>query len=166
MGFELLSVYFSTCMQVYVCKWTIIFLIHSLIVHLIGQRISTYAYQMLGEGNGNPLQCSCLENPRDRGAGWAAMYGVAQSRTQLERLSSSRPYICKNNRKPLGQQQQMVKHLPANAGDPGSIPGSGRCPGEGIGYPLQYSCLENSEDKGTWQATVHGVSKSRTRLSE
>ena len=42
-----------------------------------------------GEGNGNPLQCSCLENPRDGGAWWAAIYGVAQSRTQLKRLSSS-----------------------------------------------------------------------------
>ena len=43
----------------------------------------------IGEGNGNPLQCSCLENPRDRGGWWAAVYGVAQSRTQLKRLSSS-----------------------------------------------------------------------------
>ena len=42
----------------------------------------------IGEGNGNPLQCSCLENPRDRGAWWAAVYGVAQSRTQLKQLSS------------------------------------------------------------------------------
>ena len=43
----------------------------------------------IGEGNGNPLQCSCLENPRDGGAWWAAIYGVAQSRTRLKRLSSS-----------------------------------------------------------------------------
>ena len=43
----------------------------------------------LGEGNGNPLQCSCLENPRDGGAWWAAVYGVAPSRTRLKRLSSS-----------------------------------------------------------------------------
>ena len=43
----------------------------------------------IGEGNGNPLQCSCLENPRDGGAWWAAVYGVTQSRTQLKRLSSS-----------------------------------------------------------------------------
>ena len=41
----------------------------------------------IGEGNGNPLQCSCLENPRDRGAQWAAVYGVAQSQTQLKQLS-------------------------------------------------------------------------------
>ena len=45
-----------------------------------------YCYE---EGNGNPLQCSCLENPRGRGAWWAAIYGVAQSRTRLKRLSSS-----------------------------------------------------------------------------
>ena len=45
---------------------------------------------MIGEGNGNPLQCSCLENPRDGGAWWAAVYGVAQSQTQLMRFSSSR----------------------------------------------------------------------------
>ena len=49
--------------------------------------------QNLGEGNGNPLQCSCLENPRDGGACWAAVSGVAQSRTQLKRLSSSSDHI-------------------------------------------------------------------------
>ena len=43
----------------------------------------------IGEGNGNPLQCSCLENPRDGGAWWASIYGVTQSRTQLKRLSNS-----------------------------------------------------------------------------
>ena len=53
-----------------------------------------------------------------------------------------------------------------NVGDPGSIPGSGRSPGEGNGNPLQYSCLENSMDRGSWQATVHGVAKSWTRLSD
>ena len=49
-----------------------------------------------------------------------------------------------------------------NAGDLGSIPGSGRPSGVGNGYPLQYSCLENSMDRGVWQATVHGVAKSQT----
>ena len=52
-----------------------------------------------------------------------------------------------------------------NVGDLGLIPGLGRFPGEGNGYPLQYSGLENSMDKGAWQATVHQVTKSRTRLS-
>ena len=53
-----------------------------------------------------------------------------------------------------------------NAGGLGSIPGSGRSPEEGNGNPLQYSCLENPMDGGAWLATVHGVSKSRTRLSD
>ena len=48
-----------------------------------------FSLSCFGEGNGNPLQCSCLENPRDRGAWWAAVYGVAQSWTRLKRLSSS-----------------------------------------------------------------------------
>ena len=48
------------------------------------------------------------------------------------------------------------------AGDPGSIPGSGRSPGEGNGNPLQYPCLENPMDGGAWQATYYGVAKSRT----
>ena len=53
----------------------------------------------------------------------------------------------------------MVKNPPANAGDLGSIPGSGRSPGEGNGNPLHYSCLGNPMDRGAWQATVHGVTK-------
>ena len=53
-----------------------------------------------------------------------------------------------------------------NAGDPGLIPGSGRYPGEGNGNSLQYSCLENPMDRGAWLATVHGITKSRTRLSD
>ena len=48
-----------------------------------------FSLSCIGEGNGNPLQCSCLESPRDRGAWWAAVYGVAQSRTRLKWLSSS-----------------------------------------------------------------------------
>ena len=53
-----------------------------------------------------------------------------------------------------------------NAEDPGSIPGSGRSAEEGNGNPLQYYCLENPMDRGAWLATVHGVAKSRTRLSD
>ena len=52
-----------------------------------------------------------------------------------------------------------------NSGDRGLIPESGRSPGEGNGSPLQYSCLEKPMDRGAWQATVHGVAKSRTQLS-
>ena len=59
-----------------------------------------------------------------------------------------------------------VKASACNAGDLGSIPGLGRSPGEGNGNPLQYSCLENPMDGGAWWAIVHGVAKSRTRLSD
>ena len=59
----------------------------------------------------------------------------------------------------------MVKNLPANAADLGSIPESERSPGEGDGSPLQYSCLGNPMDRGAWQATVHEVTKNQTRLS-
>ena len=59
-----------------------------------------------------------------------------------------------------------VKASVCNVGELGSIPGSGRSPGEGNGNPLQYSCLENPMDRGAWWATAHGVAKSRTRLSD
>ena len=62
----------------------------------------------------------------------------------------------------------VVENLPASAGnlrEVGSIPGSGRSPGEGNGNPLQYSCLENPIERGAWWAAVQGVVKSRTQLS-
>ena len=59
-----------------------------------------------------------------------------------------------------------VKASAHNAGDLGSIPGSGRSSGKGNGNPLQYSCLENPMDGGAWWAIVHGVAKSQTRLSD
>src|SRR5574341_408764 len=99
-----------------------------------------FSLSYVGEGNGNPLQCSCLENPRDRGAWWAAINGVAQSWTRLKRLSSS----SSSNR------------------DSSLIPESGRSPGEENGNPLQYSCLENPMDGRAWWATVHTVAKSAT----
>ena len=63
----------------------------------------------------------------------------------------------------------VVKNLPAKAGDKrdvGSVPGSGRSPGEGHGNPLQYSCLENPMDKGAWRAIVHRVTQSQTWLTQ
>ena len=57
---------------------------------------------------------------------------------------------------------QTVNASAYNAGDPGSVPGLGRSPGEGNGNPLQYSCLENPMDGGAWQATVRGVTNSQT----
>ena len=68
----------------------------------------------------------------------------------------------------VSQVELVVKNLSANVGevrDPGTILGSGRSPGGGNGYPLQYSCLENPMDRGVWWATVHGITKSQTRLS-
>ena len=59
----------------------------------------------------------------------------------------------------------MVNMTPANAGDMGSIPRSGRSPGGGNGNPFQYFCLRNPKDREAWQATVHGVIKSQTGLS-
>ena len=67
----------------------------------------------IGEGNGNPLQCSCLENPRNRGAWWAAIYGVAQSQTQLKRLSSS------SSRHPVsGQRLIVIRRTPVSSSVP------------------------------------------------
>ena len=63
----------------------------------------------------------------------------------------------------------MVKNLPANAAgmrDVGSIPGLERCPEEGNGNPLQYSCLENPMDRGAWQVTIHWVVKNQTRQKQ
>ena len=60
----------------------------------------------------------------------------------------------------------VVKNLPANSGDMGLIPGSGRLPEVGTGNPLQYSCVENSMDRGTWWATVYGATESDLTAAE
>ena len=91
-----------------------------------------FSLSCIGEGNGNPLQYSCLENPMDGGAWWATVQGVAKSRTRLSDFTFT-----------LGSEGKVSAY---NAGDPGSIPGSGRSPGEGNVNPLQYSCLENPMD--------------------
>ena len=83
-------------------------------------------------------------------------------------------YKCFNNNKIQHDIHPLVgfpggsddKASASNAGRPGSIPGMGRSPGEGNGNSLQYSCLENSMDRGAWQVMVHGVAKSRTQLSD
>ena len=123
-----------------------------------------------GEGNGNPLQRSCLENPRDGEAWWAAVCGVAQSRTQLKRLSSSSSgdgdigcffififyfiffsafcssfffsAVFLNSNFYWGIVGSSGKESACNAGDLGSVPGLGRSPGGGHGNPIQYSGLE------------------------
>ena len=60
----------------------------------------------------------------------------------------------------------VVKNLPVDAGDTGSIPGSGRSPGGGHGNSTQYPCMENSKDRGGWQATIHGVAENRKWLGD
>ena len=68
-----------------------------------------FSLSCIGEGNGNPLQYSCLENPRDRGAWWAAIYGVAQGRTQLKQFSSS----SSSSSSMASLVAQTVKNMPA-----------------------------------------------------
>ena len=94
----------------FIFNWRIIALQYWLNFCHTSTRIS-HRCTYVGEGNGNPLQCSCLENPRDGGAWWAAVYGVAQSRTRLKRLSSISTYI------ETSQAALVVKNPPANAGD-------------------------------------------------
>ena len=98
-----------------------------------------------GEGKGYPLQYSGLENPMD-----CTVHGVAKSQTRL------REHLIH-----LESCGSAGKESTCNAGDLGSIHGLERSPGEGKGYPLQYSCLETSMDY-----TVHGVTKSWTQLSD
>ena len=86
------------------------------------------------------------------------VHRVIQSRTRLKQLSTHACTVF-----PGGSGS---KEYACNVGDLGLIPGWGRASGEGNGSPLQYSCLENPEDKGVWRATVHGVTKSWTCLSD
>ena len=66
----------------------------------------------------------------------------------------------------MGFPHSVVGKSPAyNAGDPGSVPGSGRSPGEGNGNPLQYSCLKNPMDRGAWWATVHSIARVQHHLA-
>ena len=107
-----------------------------------------------GEGNGNPLQYSYLENPMDRGGWWATVRVVTESQTRLRDYGSD------------SQVAVVTKNLPANAGDARylrSIPGLGQSPGGGNGTLLQNSCLNNSMERGAWWATVHGAIKNQTR---
>ena len=112
-----------------------------------------FSLSCIGEGNGNPLQCSCLKSPSDSGAWWAAVYGVAQSGTRLKWLSSSSSSTTTIMSKGDFPKDWAGKEFACNAGDTGDsglIPGSGRSPGEGNGNPPQYSCLGNPRDRGTW----------------
>ena len=105
----------------------------------------------------DPLQCSCLENPRDRGAWWAAVYGVTQSRTQLKRLSSSSRSSSWSRGLWNFPGGASGKESFCNTSDTSSIPASERSPGGGNGNPLYYSCLKSPLGRGAWQATIHEV---------
>ena len=120
--------------------------------------------------NGNPLQYSCLENPMDRGAWWAAVHGVAKSQTWLSYFTFTFYFHA--------LEKEMATHsiIPAWKlwwiEKPGGLQSAGSLrverdwawTGEGNGIPLQYSCLENPMDGGAWWTAVHGVVKSRTWL--
>ena len=138
-----------------------------------------FSLSCIGEGNGNPLQCSCLENPRDEGAWWGTVYGVAQSRTRLKRLSSSSsrwlPWRRQWHPTPVllrGKShgwRSLVGCSPWGREESDTTEWlhfhfSLSCIGEGNGNPLQCSCLENPRDGGAWWAVVYGVAQSWTRL--
>ena len=123
------------------------------------------------EGNCNPLQYSCLENPTER-----SLVGYSPRVCSVTPLCSARcnPMDCSppgssvngiSQARILGLGGSYGKESACNVQDPGLISGSGRPPGEGHGNPLQYSFLGNPIDRGAWWATVHGVEKSWTRLS-
>ena len=109
-----------------------------------------------GGGHGNPLQYSWLENPH----GQRSLVGCSplghKELDTTERLSTAQQHS------PPGK----MRIHPEIREDKEALYGWGRSPGEGNGYPLQYSCLENSMDRGAWRATVHGVAKSWAQLSD
>ena len=110
-----------------------------------------FSLSCIGEGNGNPLQCSCLENPRDGGAWWASIYGVAQSRTRLKRLSSS------SSGKESTSQCRRHKRFRFNPWVR-KIPWSRKWQPTPVFLPGKFH-----GQRSLW-ATVHGVPKSQTRL--
>ena len=127
-----------------------------------------------GEGNGTPFQYSCLEYPMDRGAWWAAVPGVAKSRTRLSDFTFTFHFHA--------LEEEMATHSSALAWripgteEPGGLPSMGShrvrydwsdlaAAAEENDFPLQYFCLESSMDRGDWWAKVHGVAKIQTWLS-
>ena len=132
-----------------------------------------FSLSCIGEGNGNPLQCSCLGNLRDRGAWWAAIFWVAQSRTWLKQLSSS-SMQCSDFYRLCTKQSwgfsggSVVKILPDNAGDQETgFRSLGREDPLEKGMATCSSILagKNPMERGARWATVHGVEKRQTQVS-
>ena len=103
--------------------------------------------------------CQCLCDGQ-RGKSFYNQHPSQDIEDKSTILQKQKPYLCMSF--PGGS---VIKNLPANEGDSGSNPESGRFTGEGTGSSLQYSCLGNPKNKGAWQATVHGIAKSQTQLS-
>ena len=132
---------------------------------------------LFGEGNGTPLQYSCLENPMDRGAWCAAVHGVPESWTRLSDFTFTFHFHAwKRKWQPTpvflpGESQgrwslvgcRLWGHTESDMTERLHFSSSLSCIGEGNGNPLQCSCLENPRDSGAWWAAVYG-SQSRTRL--
>ena len=127
-----------------------------------------FSLSCIGEGNGNPLQCSCLKNPRDGGAWWAVVYGVAQSRIRLKQLSSSSSSrSSRSSSVYIGFPGGSVdKESPCNAGDLGSVPGLGRFLWRSMTTHSSILSWRILTDRGGWQAAVQGVAKSQRGLSD
>ena len=117
-----------------------------------------FSLSCIGEGNGNPLQCSCLENPRDGEPGGLPSMGSHSVGHDWSDLAAAAA-VCV-----WGTVVKKPSASAEAAGDVGLIPGSGRFPREGHGNPLQCSCLESPTDRGAWWETVYRVTKSRTGL--
>ena len=151
----------------------------------VGQQLHFhFSLSCIGERNGNPLQCSCLENPRDGRAWWATVYGVAQSRTQLTWLSSSsssmgflpeRLLPAEGLDRTVATRSNLSNVLPGgsdgkesicNVGDLGSIPGLGRSLEEGMVTLSSILAQRIPKDRRAWWATVYGITKSWIWLSD
>ena len=136
-----------------------------------------------GEGNGNPLQYSCLENPMDGGSWQSTVHGVTESLIRLSDFTFTFKYLSALESPALAEASGHVESYSALSFPNGVLwaslvaqrsacqcrrlgfdPGLGRPPGGGNDNPLQYSFLENPMDRGAWRATVYGVAKSQTRL--
>ena len=115
-----------------------------------------------GEGNGNPLQYSCLENHVDGEAWQAAVHGVAKSDYYTAEGLVLSLSLTKERGFPGGSDSKESACNAGDSGDAGLILGSGRSPGVGNGNPHQYSCLENTMNREAQWAKIHGATKSQT----